>query len=329
MRQRRQGKVGKSDEGCTTSSGFFATDSDVAGCIRRLMGCLNSDVATVVWNKARAIGVSGGGLVDICFIQESKLSNIDSVNVKSLWGEGDMKWSAKWSMGRSGGIITMWKVGLFEVLFNFVGDCFLGLALNWKGKTVYVVNVYASCFLDKNKEMWKKLRELRAKFQEGEWCIGGDFNVVCDKGERKGIGVQMNGGDIQNFNEFISSMELHDLPVLGNRFTWFNLVGSACSRIDRFLISEGLVNRQVVGERSVSDHFPIRLNGVVKDWGPKPFKLFKCWLNHDGFKPFLEEGWKALSNIRGKPGFVIKEKLSKLKALIRIWNKEVSVLSIP
>ncbi|XP_058760754.1 uncharacterized protein LOC131634104 [Vicia villosa] len=212
--------------------------------------------------------------VDVFFIQESKLSNFDLVDVKSLWGEGDMEWSAKWSVGRSGGIMTMWKVWLFEVLYSFIGDGFLGLSMNWPGKIVYVVNVYASCFLDKKKEMCNKLRELRNKFQEGEWCIGGDFNVVCDKGKRKGIGVQMDGGEIQEFNEFISLMDLLDLPVLGNRFTWFNLAGLACSRIERFL-------------------------------------------------SFLEEGWKALSNIRGKPGFVLKEKLSKLKAMIRIWNKEV------
>ncbi|XP_058733537.1 uncharacterized protein LOC131605163 [Vicia villosa] len=221
----------------------------------------------------------------------------------------------------------MWKVGLFEVIFSFVGDGFLGLSVNWQGKMMYLVNVYASCFLDKKKEMWNKLRELRNNFQEGEWCVGGDFNAVCDKGERKGERVQMDGGEIQEFNEFISSMEMIDLSVLGNRFTWFNQAGSTCSRLDKFLISEGLVDlweidRQVVGERSVSDHCPIWLNGMVKDWGPKPIKLFKCWFNHDGFRPFLEEGWKSLDNIRGKPGFVLKEKLSKLKAMIRKWNKE-------
>ncbi|XP_058741619.1 uncharacterized protein LOC131614006 [Vicia villosa] len=209
--------------------------------------------------------------VDICFIQESKLCNFDSVNVQSLWGESDMEWSANWAVGRFGGIITMWKVGLFKVLYSFTGDGFLGIAVNWKGKRVYVVNVYAPRTLDKKKEMWKSMREMRYRFQEGEWyCFRGDFNVVSNRGERLGIGVQINGGEILGFNEFISAMELIDLPVLGNRFTWFNLAGTACSRIDRFL-----------------------------------------------------DSWKSLSNIHGRPGYILKEKLSKQKNMIRTWNKEV------
>src|SRR4051812_40938113 len=62
---------------------------------------------------------------------------------------------------------------------------------------------------------------------------------------------------------------------------------------------------------------------MTKNWGPKPFKLFKCWLNHEGFKPFLEDCWNSLSNIRGRPGFILKEKLFKLKHMIRRWNREV------
>lgn len=45
--------------------------------------------------------------------------------------------------------------------------------------------------------------------------------------------------------------------------------------------------KQEVGERSVSDHCPIWLKGMVKDWGPKPFK------------PFMEEGWKSPDKVRG------------------------------
>lgn len=79
----------------------------------------------------------------------------------------------------------------------------------------------------------------------------------------------------------------------------------------------------MVGERSVCDHFLIWLKGMVKYLGLKPFKLFKCWFNHEGFQSFVEELGKSFDNIRGKPGFVLKEKMSKLKVLIRKWNKEV------
>lgn len=79
---------------------------------------------------------------------------------------------------------------------------------------------------------------------------------------------------------------------------------------------------QVVEERSVLDHCPIWVKGMVKDWGPKPFKLFKRWFNHEGFRPFLEEACQSMQ-INGKPGFILKETLRTLKVKIRIWSKEV------
>lgn len=60
----------------------------------------------------------------------------------------------------------------------------------------------------------------------------------------------------------------------------------------------------------------------MRNWGSKPFKFFKCWFNHEGFLPFIEEVWNSLE-IRGKPGFVLKEKLYLLKNKIKLLNKEV------
>lgn len=61
------------------------------------------------------------------------------------------------------------------------------------------------------------------------------------------------------FNDFIQSMELVSVSLLGNKFTWFNLEKSACSPLDRFLISKGLlyllkVKGLVMGDRTISDH---------------------------------------------------------------------------
>lgn len=44
-------------------SGVFATDSYVMHCNRRIMEGAKGDVASVVWQKAVDLGVSGGGSV--------------------------------------------------------------------------------------------------------------------------------------------------------------------------------------------------------------------------------------------------------------------------
>lgn len=88
--------------------------------------------------------------------------------------------------------------------------------------------------------------------------------------EGKGVGVATENSEMQWFNDFILHLDLTDILMVGNQFTWFNLAGSSCSRLDRFLITNGLVEMwgidcQVVGERSVSNHCPIWAKGMVKD----------------------------------------------------------------
>lgn len=51
------------------------------------------------------------------------------------------------------------------------------------------------------------------------------------------------------------------------------------SRLDRFLLSEELVEEwkvdgQMVGSRYFSDHCPVWIIGNSSNWGPKPFKFF-------------------------------------------------------
>ncbi|XP_058759823.1 uncharacterized protein LOC131633128 [Vicia villosa] len=49
------------------------------------------------------------GDVDICFIQETKLSGIDTNLVKDMWGGDQVEWSYLDAYGASGGILTIWK----------------------------------------------------------------------------------------------------------------------------------------------------------------------------------------------------------------------------
>nr|KYP51632.1 hypothetical protein KK1_026516 [Cajanus cajan] len=54
--------------------------------------------------------------------------------------------------------------------------------------------------------------------------------------------ISLNGGiydssHIRNFNNFISNMEIKDLPLIGRGFTWYKPNGTTKSRIDRFMVS--------------------------------------------------------------------------------------------
>lgn len=144
-----------------------------------------------------------------------------------------MKWSVKWAIGRSGDLLTLWKSGSFVLISSFFGEGFLSIHVSWRGRCVYLVNVYASCLLSKKRELWNRLRLLKDSFVPGYWCTGGDFNAVKKDSERKVVSNQINMVDMEEFDEFIQSMELMHISLLGNELAWFNLYGSVCSTLDK------------------------------------------------------------------------------------------------
>ncbi|MCH80366.1 LINE-1 reverse transcriptase like, partial [Trifolium medium] len=209
----------------------------------------------------------------------------------------------------------------------FTGDGFLGLCVEWKEGILYIIDVYSPCSFSGKRKLWNDLLEFKLNNEQGDWCIGGDFNAVLKAGERKGSSSAFRHTERTEFCQFVESMELIDVPVTGKKFTWFSADGKAMSRLDRFLLSDNFivkeeVSGQWIGDRDISDHCPIWLICSNLNWGPKPFKVNNCWLKHPEFKPFVAKIWEKLE-IKGKKAFVIKEKLKRLKEELRGWNREV------
>ena len=58
------------------------------------------------------------------------------------------------------------------------------------------------------------------------------------------------------------------------------------------------------------------------DWGPKPFRCLDVWLKDSRFKKFVSSSWSAYK-VSGGGIFVFKEKLKKLKADLKVWNRDI------
>jgi len=80
--------------------------------------------------------------------------------------------------------------------------------------------------------------------------------------------------------------------------------------------------QQLVLSRTISYHCVVILREVSADWGPKPFSCLDVWLRDSRFKEFVKLCWSSFE-IVGYGIFVFKEKLKKLKAELKVWNKEV------
>ncbi|XP_058783019.1 uncharacterized protein LOC131657664 [Vicia villosa] len=246
---------------------------------------------------------------------------------KSLWYGGEVGYSFSNSVGRSGGWIILWNSINMEVISSFRGDGFLGIKVLWKNDIYYVVNVYSSCDIIKKKLLWQELLRLKNAFTDGEWIFGGDFNAIKDRRERKGRAVTINNIEIDLFAEFIVNSDLVDVPSKGKKFSWYSGDGRSMSRIDRFLVSNQVVNKwgvvgQIIGDRDISDHCPVWLVKDNVNWGPKPFKFNNEWFSFDSFLPFVKKEWRSM-NVRGRGDYVLKEKLRLLKEKLRRWNIDV------
>ncbi|GKE05160.1 RNA-directed DNA polymerase, eukaryota, partial [Tanacetum coccineum] len=94
----------------------------------------------------------------------------------------------------------------------------------------------------------------------GDVVLMGDFNKVRAKEERHGSMFNILGADA--FNSFISTAGLEEVQLGGCKFTCCHKSAAKMSKLDRFLISEGLMNScpnltAITLERYLSDHRPI------------------------------------------------------------------------
>ncbi|XP_058769380.1 uncharacterized protein LOC131643223 [Vicia villosa] len=222
-------------------------------------------------------------------IQETKLINLQEFVAKSFWKSKGIGFSFSNSLGRSGGLLTLWKEESVEVISSFKGEGSLGIKFLKNNNFFYLVNIYSSCDSSKKRILWNRLLDLKGRFNDGEWIMGGDFNAIKVRRERKGRSTASNTGEMHDFATFIEDSLLVDIPCKGKKFTWYSGDGKSMSRIDRFLVSDKVVDDwgvvgQLVGDRD-------------KEW--------------EGFK------------VEGRGDFVLKEKLRLLKDRLKWWNKEV------
>lgn len=69
--------------------------------------------------------------LDFIAIQETKLEVVDERFCRSLWGNDGCGWAFLPSVGRSGGILSMWDSSLGRCIFSFTGFGFVGVCLEW------------------------------------------------------------------------------------------------------------------------------------------------------------------------------------------------------
>lgn len=267
--------------------------------------------------------------IEVCCIKESKMEQISKFICLSVWGGHGFDWEFSPSEGNSGGIVIIWNEAVFCKSSSWFMRGMLVVNGFWRedGTRCIIINVYAPCSFPEKCELWDAIKRVIEQNLDACISIVGDFNSIRNEHERVGRGERVDSRDIDCFDEFILQSNLIDLPLIGQKFTYYRPDGTCKSRLDRMLFNEEWIkkwpdlNLRSLG-RTISDHCPIFLQSSTKDWGPKPFKFINGWISHPEFASMVKSKWESYIVDRWS-SYILKEKLKLLKTDLKVWNKDV------
>ncbi|GJS20249.1 RNA-directed DNA polymerase, eukaryota [Tanacetum coccineum] len=257
---------------------------------------------------------------------ETKMENVSHMDVKFMWGNSNYDFVYSDSLGSSGGILCIWEETFFRKEHVTISDYFVAIYGSWiPNKTkILLVAIYAPQDPKYRRFLWDYISILLSRWN-GEVILMGDFNEVRSSDERRGS--CFNSFNARIFDNFISSSSLVDVKMEGYSFTWSHPSANKMSKLDRFLVSDGVISlfpsiTAFCLDRHLSDHRPILLCEVRLDFGPVPFRMYHSWFRFVGFDDMVVQTWGSLS-FSDRNGMIrFKKKLQELKKTMRVWIKD-------
>ncbi|PWA45889.1 RNA-directed DNA polymerase, eukaryota [Artemisia annua] len=253
------------------------------------------------------------------------MTGISHMDVKFLWGNSNYDYVCSESLGSSGGILCIWEASIFKKINTTVSDNFIAIYGTWlptNSKILFIV-IYAPQQTSCKRKLWDYISTIVDRWN-GESIVMGDFNEVRSSEERRGS--CFNPYSAKYFDRFISNAGLVDVPLEGYAFTWAHPSASKMSKLDRFLVSDGIFSlfpsiTAICLDRHLSDHRPILLREVKLDFGPIPFRFYHSWFDYVGFDDMIKFSWHSFNHSDSNVMIRFKKKLQDLKKIIRSWIK--------
>nr|GEX27414.1 RNA-directed DNA polymerase, eukaryota [Tanacetum cinerariifolium] len=238
--------------------------------------------------------------VNFLALQETKMDCISHMDVKFLWGNSNYQFIASDSVGNSGGILCIWEESIFKRDCVSISDNFIAIYGTWlpNNSKLLIVVIYAPQSPVLKRILWDYISGLISRWN-GEVIVMGDFNAARSGDER--FGSLFNLSCARDFNQFISSSGLMEIKTEGYSFTWSHPSATKMSKLDRFLVSKGIILdfpsiTTVCLDRHLSNHRPILLREIHIDFGPCPFRIYHSWFKRDGFDVIVEQAWNSFSH---------------------------------
>ncbi|XP_020701904.1 uncharacterized protein LOC110113604 [Dendrobium catenatum] len=257
---------------------------------------------------------------------ETKLTVVDGKIVSSLVGEG-WDFCQVPSEGLSGGILVIWKKDM--ATFNMLesSNQFLIGNLNvFNRGTWRIATIYGNKDIYKRRRLWERLEHHLTN--DFPIILGGDFNCLLSKEEKKGGRDFVFGMGTKEMKSIIIYNNLHEVAEVGPKFTWSNNKKGAekiLEKLDKCLVNLAALNsshRLMVRHlaRMASDHCPILLN-LLKFISPsrKVLKFEEVWTSLPSSVGVVKNSWKKKTLV--DPPHVSNQKLKRMLKNLHYWSK--------
>ncbi|XP_035831953.1 uncharacterized protein LOC118480996 [Helianthus annuus] len=265
--------------------------------------------------------------VSFISLQETKRAAVSQVDLHGFRGNNQFGFDSVDSVGLSGGLACLWDKSIFSQSGGTKDRNFLHVRGKIKGSgvVVNVLNVYAPQGVPAKKLLWDSLVQLISSF-DGLWVVSGDFNAVRFREEKRNCSFKNTCAN--NFNTFIFEAGLLEYNMKGRSFTYASADGRKLSKLDRFLVNPAFFNswpeaRVEALSSFLSDHCPIILSSVAKNFGPKPFRVFDSWIGLACFEEEVVGAIKGSDDVTGPPDVVLMKKLGILRQRLKLWRDDM------
>ncbi|KAL4333560.1 hypothetical protein GQ457_07G011560 [Hibiscus cannabinus] len=177
--------------------------------------------------------IGAGSEVEVLLHETNKVT-WSKKEVRKLWPDDEFDFRMVESDGRAGGLISIWDTNCFRAESEIVNSIFFLITGKWiqSDTLVNLINMYVPCVASNQLSLWNELIILKST-DSAFWLAGGDFNTTRNQSERSNCSGPRSIRE--DFNNFITSFQLVDLPLIGEKITWFGPQNKR-SRLDRFLL---------------------------------------------------------------------------------------------
>jgi exonuclease III len=266
----------------------------------------------------------------IC-LQESKREHVDFLFLRNFCPRNFDSFAFVPSVGRSGGIITIWDSSVFKGNCVFHNDYALSVEFQSTKSDLFwtLTNIYAPCQDSQQLDFLHWLNNVTIPDEEN-WLLVGDFNLIRSPQDRNRDGGNVN--EMLLFNEVISNLGLVDIPLKGRKYTWSNMRDSPLlQRLDWFFTSVAwsttFPNTMALPlAMTTSDHIPCVIS--IKTSIPKSviFRFENRWLQHPDSLATVEHTWSQ-SIYYADAVKRITAKFKILRKEMKKWSNSISSIN--